>query len=146
MAASSGPKIVNINQDTIFQSKVKNKKFSKQTLTAEDYIACLGDVDETGVLTAKKVILLPPPLKPQKTYLWGQIISISDKLVTLKDSSFKNIAVSLSTSSDVKLNDFVILTGIMGKNDIFEAGFVHVIPHGGILKPKKIATPSGKKK
>lgn len=134
LASNGGPKIVSLNQDTILP---------KKKIAQEDYLAALGDVDETGVLTAKKVVLLPPATE-QKTFLWGQIISVSEKLATLKDKDFKNVAVSLSISSKVRLNDFVILTGRKGKNDIFESEFVYVIPQGGIIKPKKVATPSAR--
>lgn len=155
LAASSGPKIVSINQDTEYESKIKSKKkFSQKTLSlgdkptsGEDFIAALGDIDETGVLTAKKIILLnpiPQTLNP-KSYLWGQVIAISDKLVTIKNRGNKNVAVSFPDQK-VKLNDFVILTGIMGKNDIFEAEFAYIIPQGGFIKPKKVATPSAKVK
>lgn len=126
LAAKTGPKMVSLNQDTALPKK----------LAEEDYIAALGDVDETEVLTAKKIILLPTPNSELKTYLWGQVISISDKLLTLKDKDFKNISATLPSSSAVKLNDFVILTGNMNKNNIFKAEFVHVIPQGGIIKPK----------
>lgn len=143
LATKSGPRIVNINQDSEFESKVKLKqKFSLKTVAEEDYLVALGDVDETEVLTAKKVILLPQSKDQQKTYLWGQILSISDKLVTLKGRDQKNVAVSISRPSDIKLNDFVIMTGTTSKNDIFEAEFIHVIPQGVIIKPKKTASPS----
>ena len=135
IATLSGPKIVSIKQDTILPEK---------TTVEEDYTASLGDIDETGVLTAKKIILLPTPNSELKTYLWGQIISISDTLVTLKDKNLKSVAVSLPDFAKVKNNDFVILTGNMGKNDIFKAEFVYIIPQGGFLKSKKIATPSAK--
>lgn len=145
LANLSGPKIVSINQDTVFESKLKSrKKFSQKTISEEDYIAALGDIDETGVLTAKKIILLPATALQPKTHFWGQIISISDKLITLKDREFKNIAAILPPQATVKLNDFVILTGSYDKNDIFSAGFVFVIPQGVSLKPKKEATPSAK--
>lgn len=143
LAAESGPKIVSINQDTVFESKIKSKqKFSQKSLSEENYVAALGDIDETGVLTAKKIILLPTPNSQLKTYLWGQTISISDKLITLKSRDFKNVAASLPAESKVSLNDFVILTGTKDKNDIFKARFVYVLPQGGIIKPKKVATPS----
>lgn len=142
LASSSGPKLININQDTVFESKVKGKKFSQKALAEEDYIAALGDVDETGVLTAKKIILLSQPKPSTKTYIWGQIVSVSDKLSTLKDRTLKNIAVYIPSGTNVKLNEFIIATGEKNENDIFEAEFVYVIPKGGILKPKKVATPS----
>lgn len=143
LAAASGPKIVSINQDTIFESKVKKKtKFSQKSLTEEDYISALGDTDEVGVLTAKKIILLPPSPETQKAYLWGQIISVSDNLTTLKTNDSKNIAAVLPAGSQAVLNDFVILTGKKNKNEVFKTSFVYVIPQGASLKPKKIATPS----
>lgn len=125
LATGNDSKIVNINQDTVFESKIKSKKFTQSSILAEDYIAGLGDVDDRGVLAAKKIILHPNP-PPPKTYLWGQIIAVSDKLVTLRDSKLKNIAVSTS-NPNVKVTDFVILTGSFGKNDIFKAEFVYVI-------------------
>ena len=143
LISRNAPKTVSVNQDTVFENKIKSKqKFSPSTISEEYYIAGLGDVDETGVLTAKKVILLPTPTSESKTFLWGQIIAISDdNLVTLKDKNSKSVAATLPNSKG-QVGNFVILTGLMGKNDIFEAKFVYVIPQSGILKPKKIATPS----
>lgn len=145
LASQIGPKLVSINQDTIFESQIKKKKkFSQNTISEEDYLAALGDVDEIGVLTAKKVILLKP--KPQtlypKTYIWGQVVSVSEELVTLKERNLKNLALSPPSNTTVKLNDFIIATGSYNKNDIFEAEFVHIIQQGGILKPKKIVYPA----
>ena len=156
LASKNGPSIINITQDTEIISQVKGKKYSQKLLSEEDYIAALGDIDENQVLTAKKVILLPTTNSQPKTYLWGQIAAISDerssstsKLITLKGRNLKNVSVSLPDQK-VKLNDFVILTGVKNepsssssKNDgIFEAGFVYVIPQGGFLKPKKIVHPA----
>lgn len=138
LATRSGPRIVSLSQDTVFESKVKLKqKFSSKNMSTGDYIAALGDADETGVLTAKKVILLPIKNYELKTYLWGQIISVSEDLATLRDKDFKNVAVSISKSSKFRLNDVVILTGGFDKNNIFTAGFAYVIPESGIIKPKK---------
>ncbi len=145
LAVQSGPKIVSINQDTVFENKIKGKsKFSTKTISTNDYIAALGDIDETGVMTAKKIILLPTPNSKLKTYLWGQIVSISDKLVTLKDKNFKSVAAAIPSSPAIKLNNFVILTGSINKNEIFDADFSYVISQGTILRPKKIATSSAK--
>jgi|SRR3989344_6058436 len=144
LAARSGPKIVSVNQDTVFESQVKvKKKFSQSTIAEEDYLVALGDVDETGVLIAKKVILLTEVESVVKTYFWGQVVAISDKLITIKNNGLKNIAVSLPENSIVKLNNFIILTGFLGENEIFEAEFIHIIPQGGFIKPKS-ATPSAK--
>ncbi len=148
LASSKGAKIVTVNQDTIFQ------KTSLKNLEEEDYVAALGDIDNNGVLTARKVVLLKQP-KEEKTYLWGQIVSISDKLMTVQTRDLKKVAVTLG-SADVKkgggsylpnnlsLRDFVILTGNIDKNDTLQTGFIYIIPQGGVIKPRKIATPSAK--
>lgn len=142
LAAKSGPKIISLNEDTLFESNTKSKqKFSRKNLTSGDYVAALGDADETGILTAKKIILEASPSSALKTYLWGQIISVSDQLITLRGEDFKNVAVSVSKTFRFKLNDFVILTGGFDKNNIFSAQFVYVIPQA-VIKPKKSATPS----
>lgn len=144
LATASGPKIVSINQDTVFDTNIKSKqKFTPKTISEEDFVAALGDSDEIGVLTARKIILLKEVKDKQpKAFLWGQIISISGKLTTLKDSNLKNAAVVLPGSPKVRLNDFVILTGTNSSSDIFNAGFVFVYPQGGVLKTKKMASPS----
>ena len=54
------------------------------------------------------------------------MIAVSDKLITLKMGDAKNVAVSYD-NAPFKLNDFVILTGVRNKNDIFEANFVHIL-------------------
>lgn len=146
LATKNGPRLVNINEDTVFESQLKGKKYSPKLLATEDYIAALGDVDDTGVLTAKKVILLKPSSLPPKTYLGGQVIAISDKLMTLKDQNAKKVAVVITSPTNVKISDFTILTGSFGKNEIFKAEFVYVLPQGRILTPKKIATPSASAK
>lgn len=142
LATDSGAKLVSINQDTVFSAKSKSKtKFSQKSLQEENFIAALGDTDEVGVLTARNIILLTPPNEP-KTYLWGQVTNISDNLITIKDRASKNITVLPPTVSGIKLNDFVILTGKKDSNDVFKAGFLYVIPQGGIIKTKKVATPA----
>lgn len=141
LAKGTGQKKVNLNQDTLYESKLRSRKnFAQKNIALDDYIAALGDVDEQGVLTARKVILLPTTNPKLKTYLWGQIVSISGKLATLKDKDLNSVALSIPSIFEVGANDFVILTGNKGKNDIFEAEFVHVM--SGVLKLKKIATPS----
>lgn len=144
LAAKTGPKIVSINEDTEFESNLKSRqKFSALNVEEEDYIAALGDVDETGVLLARKIVLLSPTQTGAKTSLWGQIVSVSEKLATLKDRNGKNVAVSVPASSSIELNDFVILTGNFNKNEIFEIDFSYVIPQGRVIKPRgKIIAPT----
>lgn len=143
LASSSGPKLVNLNQDTDFKSNIKSKKaFSADTLADEMYIAALGDIDETQVLTARQIVLLTKPSGAHKSFLWGKVASIDGRLATLLDRTSKTMAISNSSDTDIRVGDFIIATGKMGENDIFEAGFVFVIPQGGTLRPKKTASSS----
>lgn len=127
LSAKSGPKIVSINEDTVFDSNIKGKKYSSKKITAGDFVAALGDVDETGILNTKKIILEASPSGQPKTYLWGRIISGSDQLITLRDADLKNTAVTFPKGSKPKTNNSVILTGSFNKDGIFEAGFVYTI-------------------
>lgn len=146
-------KLISYNQDTVLM-QVKKKKTAPRK---EDYIAALGEVDDTGLLHAKKIILLPEPTKKlQKIYVWGQIISISDNLYTILGRDQKGEAFFVSGDTKIKghlkLSEIVILSGERGKNDIIDAGFVYVMPQGAAIKPKvatvsaKVATSSAKKK
>ena len=119
LASRGGTKVVNINQDTIYDPKLTKKT----PLKDEDSIAALGDVDETGVLTARKIVKVSS--SPEKTYVWGTVVSISDDFITLKDRSGKNLAVSDKTDIQVKEGRVIIATGILNKNNILEAKFIH---------------------
>ncbi len=141
LATKSSSKLITINQDTLYDGKIKSVK-------EEDYIAALGDVDESGVLTAKKIVILPQPKAGQplaeKTIIWGQVISLSDNLATIKDRNSKTFSVSLrNIPATIKINDFVIMTALSGKDGQLEAKFVHLIPQGFAIKSKiKVATES----
>lgn len=147
LASNTGSKMVTVNQDTVFENMSKTRtKLSLKTLQEQDYLVALGDIDESGVLTAKKVILLSEA-PTQKKVFWGQVVSVSDNLLTIKTSDFKNIAISITPKTDLlknpKQNDFVIITGILGKNEIIQASFVHILTQAAYIIPKyKLSTPS----
>lgn len=155
LATRSDTKIVNITQDTVYEPSSLNTK--KGALKEEDTIAALGDVDETGVLTARKIVKLPITNNQLtthqpfglKSYLWGQVISASDEIATIRDRSGKNMAVSvLKIDKAVEIGQTVIVTGYMGKNDIMTASFIFTTSKPKILpSPKestRSATPSSK--
>lgn len=154
LATDNGAKIVSLNQDSEFSSKNKKiAKYSLKTLKEDDFVTALGDVDENGVLTAKKIMLWPTPTQEAKTHLWGQVISIADELVTLITKDGKNVTISATTAdlekdgqavslSGLIKNNFVIVTGVMSKNEIFSADFIYIYSQPAFLKSKKIATPS----
>lgn len=156
LASSTGPKLVTVNQDTVYETQSKKTKYSFKALEEEDYIATLGDIDETGILIAKKIILLPTPAAPTKTFIWGQVVSTAEgeSSFLLRSKDLKNTTVATSSETtlkraeqeisfaDIKEGDFVIATGIVGGSKILKSDFLYVLPTGGYLKAKKSATPS----
>ncbi len=157
IASSNGAKIISVNQDTIYETKSKKSKYSLKSLSEEDYIAALGDVDEIGSLVAKKLVLLPDPGKDSKAITWGQVVSMGENLV-IKTKTDKNITVTINSNTefkkggqdlnfnDVKLNDFVIVVGNTDNPSVLKSVFIYVIPQGGFIKAKKVATPSASPK
>lgn len=162
LATPAGAKIISINEDTTyenFDSKVKTK-FSFKTLTEENYIAALGDIDDTGVLTAKKIILHTSS-NNKKELFWGQIIAISDTLLTIKNKAGKNISVAIDKDtifqkgqneillSKIKLNDTVSVSGY-NEEELFEASLIYIqtplvsTKQSVATKSAKVATSSAK--
>lgn len=153
LASQTGAKLITVNQDTVYFNELKPKqKITLGSFTEEAYIAALGDIDDNGVLTARKIILLPQP-KVTKNYLWGQILSVSNKLIIVQKRDLSKETVSFAQANikkgdneasqkDLDARDFVIITGVQDKNDLFQAEFIYIIPQGGIIKPKKTATSS----
>lgn len=135
-----------ITQDTVYSSSGKSK-FSFSTIKTGDFIAALGEVDEKQILHAKRIVQLPALTNVGRggpTYFWGRIISVSDDLATLKNKEGKiGTFILKEISTDIKINDFVIVTGKVNKNAILEARFINIIPKGFVIKPKN-ATSSGK--
>lgn len=153
LATDNGPKIVSVNQDTIYEKLNSNSKlkFNASALTQEDYIAALGDIDDTNVLIAKKVILLPAPHKLKQT-IWGTIFSISDKVITIRDKASKNISITIEQSTEFKKgdaeilqtnlrpSDTILISGFLNTNETIESTFIYVIPSAA--SKSKVATDS----
>ncbi len=149
-------KQIRITQDTLYDSNTKIK-YSYKKAASGDYIAALGDVDETQTLNAKKIVLLPPQSDKKLKIVWGQIYVFGD-VMSIKTKDNKNVKVIFDdsttwqkgdekiTTAKVKLNDFVVVVGLSGSEDKISASFIYIIPTGGYLKPKKIATPAANKK
>ncbi|MBI2334876.1 hypothetical protein HYU96_03670 [Candidatus Daviesbacteria bacterium] len=119
VVTKSGAKIISFNQDTKLPKKI----------SVGDFLAGLGDIDDTGVLIAKKIVLLPPPNSQPKTILRGEVVSRSGNLFTVRDKDFQNITLALPKNppADLKINKLVIVTALPGKNKTLEARFIYVI-------------------
>lgn len=156
----SGQKSVTINEYTLYEDHTSKK--SKKSIADKDFllneaVACLGDVDDNGVLTAKKVIKLKPEAVASSSaqIIWGQIQSISGSGLVLKTWDSQKLLVTTHSNTDFRLGkeeaslfDAKItkfLTGLgIQKDDRFVADFIYYIPSVSFIKPDKtkIATKS----
>lgn len=115
-----------INQDTVYEELGNKKsKFSYKTLTKDNQIAALGEIDDQGLLHAKKIVLLPKTaVGSRKTVIYGQITSDDEKILSLKTKDKKIVAVYKNKINiPYKIGDTIIITGYMDKDDILEASF-----------------------
>lgn len=94
LATQSETRLVSLDEYTLYLGKnVGKKKFSLDTLSQEDYIAVLGDVDETEVLSAKKIVKITPE-EFKKEIVWGEVTSVSSSTFTLQTKENQNITIS----------------------------------------------------
>jgi hypothetical protein len=147
LATKTETKMVNISQDTKYYSDDPAiKKYGLANLKPEDLIAALGDVDDTGVLTAREIDL-EPTQPAAKKILWGKVTGINEDLLTIQDASSKNYSVSLkSLDQTVKLNSYVILTGLMNKESVLEAGFLYPVTKNATSSASPSPKPSASSK
>jgi hypothetical protein len=150
IAAKSGTKIITVNQDTLFSGKTKT---TLKSLNNDDYVVGLGDIDDTGVLTARKVIKLGSPTQTAVQTVWGQVVGISDTEVTITTKEGKTITVSFgkntdfkygeeeSSVNDVRMNKGIIAVGSSPKSGYINARLVYIQPYSSSYTPKAI-TPS----
>lgn len=118
LETKAGIKSVILNEDTTLP---------KKPFKIGDQVATLGDIDDLNSLHAKKIVLLLTKNSQLKTYLWGKVIAKDNLTLSLQTKENKNQVVSISKlKTQVKKNDFVIVTGIKDKNDLLEAGFIYV--------------------
>lgn len=118
-------KTVKINEFTKLTGSSKIKPTLKN-LEVGNYVVALGDVDETDILTAKKIIKTDAP-KEQKQIYFGKVLAINENMITLKTD--KNIAVSTSNqtvfkTSNIKIGQMIIVSGVT-KNNIVKASLIY---------------------
>jgi hypothetical protein len=145
LETKNGSKTIRLNEYTLYQntSSQKTKKtFTKDAIKTDDQIVCLGDIDEKGIMTAKKVVKVDPIITKKRNFILGTINTNDSKSITLqlKDSSLKTIPI------DPKLvvrngKDEGILGDIkQGKkaivltNDKDEVTFVYLSTMNGAIK------------
>lgn len=152
IASDQGSKIINLNEYTEYASTTKVKGKAIKGVSAEDYIAALGDVDENDVLTAKKVVKLDPDTNNGKTITWGIVTAVGDNNLSIQTKDKNNLSLSWdntttvqdqkgrATTDQIDMNEPIIVVATKGKNDVLEASFIYIA--GTQITPTIIASPS----
>jgi hypothetical protein len=145
LETKNGSKTIRLNEYTLYQntSSQKTKKtFTKDDIKTDDQIVCLGDIDEKGIMTAKKVVKVDPILTKKRNFILGTINTNDSKSITLqlKDLSLKTLPIDpklivRNGKDEGILGDIkqgrkaIILT-----NDKDEVTFVYLSMMNGITK------------
>lgn len=145
---------VNINQFTeyIIKSKTYIGDGGLKNITPDNTIAALGDIDDKGVLIAKRIVkLTSPPPKPKKI-IHGIVISLSDGNLTLRNIQNEQFSIifdkktdyqkgkSDANFSDIKTNSWIIIVTDRASETLL-AKYVYIFPSALNIKPK-FSTPS----
>lgn len=156
----SGFKTIRLNEYTLYQntSAQKSKRaFTKDDIKTDDQIVCLGDIDEKGIMTAKKIVKIDPIPSKKRNYILGIINNSDDKSITLhlKDGT------SLTLQNDSKIivrngkdegSIADIKTGkkaIILTNESEKVVFVYLSGATGIIKTnaaEKVGSPTATKR
>lgn len=155
----SGKHSILTNEYTIYQnsSSLKKKTITLKDISSGDSVVSLGDVDDKGNLTAKKIIKIDPVASPSAQFIAGQVSAVNGSSFTVKTA--KNESVTVTTSGDTNiflgseegsLSDIKSTRNIVAKGKYTEdqttlsAIFVYIVPVYKNMKPesKKESTPS----
>lgn len=143
IATSQGSKIININEYTVYQAQ------KPTSLSVDDYILALGDIDDTAVLTAKKIIKTASPSAVRQV-IFGTVTNTDNGTVTIQNKQGQNFSLATGEETvfkmgksegnidDIKINKPVIAVGENTSTKTLKARFIYI--------PEKPATTSGKKK
>ena len=145
LETKNGSKTIRLSEYTIYQntSSQKTKKaFTKNDIKTDDQIVCLGDIDEKGIMTAKKVVKVDPIITKKRNFILGTINTNDSKSITLqlKDHSLKTFQIDPKlvvrqgkdegTLGDIKQSKrAIVLT-----NDKEEIIFVYLSTMNGVSK------------
>ncbi len=156
LATSQGSKIINLNEYTVYQMQNPSTgKVSKQDLkdlAADDYILALGDIDDTAVLTAKKVLKTASP-SALKQVIYGTVTSVDNGTVIIQNKEGQNISLLINEKTlykmgksegsldDMKLNKPVIAVGENTQSKTLKTRFIYILPYSTPIK-SKVASPS----
>lgn len=139
LKTGTGNIIVNEFTEYIIKSKKLVGDAGLKNLAVADNIAALGDVDDKGVLTAKRIIKITKPLIPKKI-IHGNLASITTSSATLKDPQNNQISLNFDKNTnyqigksdgnftDIKLNKWIIAVTEEINPQTLLAKFIYIFP------------------
>lgn len=146
----------NINVSEFTEYVIKSKKSTGdaglKNIPVESSVVCLGDIDDRGALTAKRIIKLSSPAPIFPKIINGILTSVSNgkaKLQTARNDQFlvtfdKNTEYQLGKNEgsfgDVRINKSVIVSGEGTDSANLSATYVYIYPNAVVTKTKT-ATP-----
>ena len=149
LAPDSNPKNIILNEYTEYSAKTS--KISLKNLAEQDFIIALGDSDEKGVLTAKKVIKTSSNSATLQQAFYGSVTSVTPNITIntnqgtkLKIITDKNTTFQLGkNTADIKKvlvgKPIIALGELNGEN--LSTRFIYIYPYAA-TKPLSISSSS----
>lgn len=141
ISLKTGTGNINLNEFTeyVIKSKSLTGDAGLKNLAVSNTVAALGDVDDNGVLTAKRIIKLTQPLSTKKI-IHGVLTSIATSSATLKTVQNDQFSIifdkntdyqlgkSDSSFADIKINKWIIAVTEDSTAQTLLAKFVYIFP------------------
>jgi hypothetical protein len=137
---------------TGFSSNLKSTKkvTALKDFTKGDFVSALGDVDDKGILKAKKLIKSAPVASDSASLIWGVVQKVSGGTITVKmadstdqiiTSSGRNqtfLGQSEATLADIKMGRTIIAKGKQTTNAGLSSTYIYIVPPTADAKPEKV--------
>lgn len=148
--SAKSQKTIITNEYTIIQDANK-KQLSLKDLKKDDFLVSLGDVDDNGLMAAKKIVRTKPPAPNDNAVIWGKVNSILVNTISLQKNDNGQVTITTDGSTnfksgndeialaDIKVGNLIISVGSKIKNNTTQSQFIYLIKGE---KGNKVATAS----
>lgn len=153
LTTSDRNQTVLINKFTDYQYQGKVTK----SISQDDFVVALGDIDDKGNLDAKRVVKMTQPPQDLTKYILGTVkdASASAILVTSKDGKDQGVDISKKTSyqlgekaaslKNISQGDKVIVVGpIIPETGNVDSRFIYIFPDPNTPSPTASASATTK--
>ena len=148
--------------DELTEYLPKSPKLTLSSLKENDSVAALGELDNDGILTARRIVKLKGSSENKKQIYYGVVEKKSPLSIKTKDGQVVLINTSPQTKfryesldagiAEVKETKPVVVVGTKGETGAISARFIYILPYTTNLKIQvatdsaKVATSAAKKK